>query len=442
MEIKLSDHFTYSRLLRFVLPSMAMMLFISTYSVIDGLFVSNYVGKVAFAATNFIFPVMMIVGAIGFMLGTGGTAIVAKTLGEGDSKLANRYFSLIVYTTAVLGTIAAILGYMAVPYIAHALGAEGELLDCSITYGRINMMAMPFFMLQNVFQSFFIAAERPKLGFAVTLLAGFTNMVLDALFIIVFHWGLVGAAIATALSQVVGGLTSLVYFARKNDSPLHLGTTRFYRNVLWKSCTNGSSELMNGISSSILVILYNYQLLRFIGENGVAAYGVIGYLCFIFSSIFVGYSIGASPITSYHFGAKNPAEVKNMLKKSTVFTVNVGILMALISTVFADPIVRLFVGYDQELLNITKHGLRIYSIGFAFFGFEIFSSSFFTALNDGLVSAIIAFMRTLIFQSISVMVLPLLFGVEWIWASVIVAEIGALITTLIFLKVNRPKYGY
>ncbi len=286
MEIKLSDHFTYSRLLRFVLPSMAMMLFISTYSVIDGLFVSNFVGKVAFAATNFIFPVMMIVGAIGFMLGTGGTAIVAKTLGEGDSKLANRYFSLIVYATAILGTVAAVLGYIAVPYIARALGAEGDLLTCSITYGRINMMAMPFFMLQNVFQSFFIAAERPKLGFAVTLLAGFTNMVLDALFIIVFHWGLAGAAIATALSQVVGGLTALVYFARKNDSPLHLETTQFYGNVLWKSCTNGSSELMNGISSSILVILYNYQLLRFIGENGVAAYGVIGYLCFIFSSIY------------------------------------------------------------------------------------------------------------------------------------------------------------
>ncbi|MGM9999153.1 MAG: MATE family efflux transporter [Candidatus Bruticola sp.] len=442
MEIKLSDHFTYSKLLRFVLPSMAMMLFISTYSVVDGLFVSNYVGKSAFAATNFIFPVMMITGSVGFMLGTGGTAVTAKTLGEGKHQLANRYFSMIVLATAILGIILGVAGYLAVPSVAHALGAEGELLRCSILYGRINMMALPFFMLQHVFQSFFIAAERPKLGFAVTLLAGFANMFLDALFIIGFGWGLTGAAVATSLSQVIGSLAALIYFIRPNGSLLHLGPTEFYGQALLQSCLNGSSELMSGISSSVLVILYNFQLLRFIGENGVAAYGVIGYLCFIFSSIFVGYSIGAAPIISYHYGAENAPEIKNVLQKSIIFTVSAGIGMALLSLTLADPIVRIFVGYDQELTAITKHGLSIYSIGFAFFGFGIYGSSFFTALNNGLISAIIAFTRTLVFQSASVMILPRLFGVEWIWASVIVAESASLIMTLIFLYANKKKYGY
>ncbi|MGM9991926.1 MAG: MATE family efflux transporter [Candidatus Bruticola sp.] len=442
MEIKLSDHFTYSKLMRFALPSMAMMLFISTYNVIDGLFVSNYVGKSAFAATNFIFPLMMIIGSIGFMLGTGGTAITAKTLGEGQPQLANRYFSMIVAATAILGVILGAAGYWAVPSVAKALGAEGELLNCSILYGHINMISMPFFMLQHVFQSFFIAAERPNLGFAVTLLSGLANMLLDAIFIIYFGWGLTGAAVATSLSQVIGSLTALIYFIRPNGSLLQLKSTKFYGRALFQSCLNGSSELMSGISSSVLVILYNFQLLRFIGENGVAAYGVIGYLCFIFSSIFIGYSIGAAPIVSYHYGAKNTSEIKNILHKSIFFAVSVGIGLSLLSIILADPIVRLFVGYDQELTAITKHGLSIYSIGFAFFGLGIYGSSFFTALNNGIISATIAFTRTLIFQSASVMFLPYLFGVEWIWASVIVAELASLIMLIIFLYANKKRYGY
>ena len=417
------------------------MIFTSIYGIVDGFFVSNFVNKTAFAAVNFIMPLLMILGAFGFMIGTGGTAIVAKTFGMGDKKLGNRYFSLLVYVTIIAGTALATLGIIFAEDVAALLGAEGQLkADCAL-YARINLLGLPFFMLQNVFQSFFITAEKPRLGLFVILLAGVTNMVLDALFVAVLSLGLAGAAAATALSQLVGGAVPLFYFAAKNSSTLRLGRTRFYGKMLLHTCTNGSSELMSNIASSIVTVLYNMQLIKYAKENGVAAYGVIMYVSFIFIAIFIGYSIGTAPIIGYHYGAANKNELKNLLKKSTVISFAVGTAMLIISFTCAKPLAMIFAAGNEELLSLTVHGLKIFSFSFIFSGFCIFASSMFTALNNGPVSAALSFMRTLVYQLVLILVLPAFFGLNGVWFSMLIAEALALITTVFFVLIKRNKYG-
>ncbi len=442
MRIQLSDHFTYARLLRFSLPSIAMMVFTSIYGVVDGLFVSNFVGKEPFAAINLIMPILMITGAFGFMMGTGGTAIIAKTLGEGDRKRANEYFSFIVYTTAAVGVVMSAVGIALMPYLSSLLGAEGNTLEYCVSYGRIVLTALPFFMLGNLFQSLFIAAEKPKLGLYTNIIAGIMNMALDALFVAVLEFGLEGAAVATAASQLTGGVIPIIYFARKNDSLLRLTKTRFNGFVLWRSVTNGSSELMSNISSSAVTVFYNFQLMKFADEDGVAAYGVIMYVSFIFIAIFIGYSIGTAPIISYHYGAQNNGELKSLLRKSTAISFTLGGAMTIISALFATPLSAIFVGYDKVLLDMTARGLFIFSFSFLLSGFSIFASSFFTALNNGPVSAAIAFLRTLVYQLGGILILPVFFKLDGVWFSMLAAEMLALITTLIFIFAKRKKYGY
>lgn len=442
MRIQLSDHFTYARLLRFSFPSMVMMVFTSIYGVVDGLFVSNFVGKGPFAAINLIMPVLMITGAFGFMMGTGGTAIVAKTLGEGDRRRANEYFSFIVYITMAVGVVMSALGIILMPALSRLLGAEGATLEYCISYGRIVLLALPFFMLGNLFQSLFIAAEKPKLGLYTNIVAGITNMVLDALLVAVLDLGLEGAAIATAISQLFGGVIPIIYFARKNDSLLKLTRTGFNGRVLLRSITNGSSELMSNISSSVVTVFYNYQLMKFAAEDGVAAYGVIMYVSFIFVAIFIGYSIGTAPIISYHYGAGSKGELKSLLGKSTVISFALGGVMTLICAIFAAPLSAIFVSYDAALLEMTARGLLIFSFSFLLSGFSIFASSFFTALNNGPVSAAISFLRTLVYQLGGIIILPIFFKLDGIWFSMLVAEALALITTLVFLFAKRKKYGY
>jgi len=442
MRIQLSDRFSYGKLLRFSIPSIIMMVFSSIYGVVDGLFVSNFVGKQPFAAINLIMPILMIVGAFGFMMGAGGTAIVAKTLGEGNREAANKYFSMIVYITAGAGAFMAIIGFFLMRPLSILLGADGKLLEYCVIYGRIVILAMPFFMLQNLFQSFFIAAEKPKLGLWVTVGAGVTNMLLDALLVAVIPLGLEGAALATSASQMVGGVVPIFYFTRKNDSLLRLTKTKFYGKVLLKSATNGSSEFMSNISMSIVTVVYNMQLMKFAGEDGVAAYGVLMYVGFIFIAIFIGYSIGCAPIIGYKYGANDENQLKSLLKKSTVINFTLGAAMLTIAFVFARPLSSIFVGYDKELLEMTTRGMRIFSLSFIFSGFCIFSSSFFTALNNGPISAAISFIRTLVYQLLGVLILPIFFKLDGIWFSMLVAEILALMTTLIFLFANRKKYNY
>ena len=443
MKIQLSEHFTYNKLLRFVFPSIVMMIFTSIYSVVDGLFVSNFVGKTALASINLILPFLMGLSALGFMIGTGGSAIVAKTLGEGDPKRANSYFSMLVYVTAIGGIILALLGMLLVPSVVSFLGAEGELLSNCILYGRISFISMPAFMLQNVFQSFCVTAEKPKLGLAVIITAGVTNMILDLLFVGILGFGLAGAAVATVCGEMIGGLFPVFYFSRKNSSLLRLGKTQFNGRILMQTCVNGSSELMTNLSSSIVNSLYNIQLMKFAGENGVAAYAAIMYVNFIFIAIFLGYSIGSAPIISYHYGAGNDGELKNLYKKSLQLVGSWGILLFVLAQFLATPLAKLFVGYDSTLLAMTQTGFRIYSLVYIINGFNIFGSSFFTALSNGVVSAVISFLRTLVFQIGAVFILPIVFGgINGIWSSVTVAELLTLCITITFFVRQRRKYHY
>lgn len=442
MRIQLSDSFTYSKLIRFTLPSIAMMVFTSIYGVVDGYFVSNWVGKTPFAAVNFIMPVLMILGAAGFMFGTGGSALVAKTLGEGNPEKANRNFSLFVYTSLVCGVIVAVLGIIFLPDIAALLGAEGEMLENCVTYGRIILLALPAYMVQLEFQSFFITAEKPQLGLFVTIASGVTNMVLDALLVAVFPLGLAGAAAATAISQAVGGIVPLVYFFRPNSSLLRIGKTGFDGKALLKACTNGSSELMSNISMSLVGMLYNIQLMEYAGEDGVAAYGVLMYVGFVFNAMFIGYSIGTAPVIGFHFGAKHEDELKSLLRKSIRIIIICSVSMVVIAELLAVPFSRIFVGYDETLFALTRRGFLIYSFSFLFSGTAIFGSSFFTALNDGLTSAIMSFLRTLVFQVAAVLLLPLIWGIDGVWVSVIAAEVMAVALTVFFLIIKRKKYGY
>ncbi len=442
MKIKLSDHFTYSKLLRFVFPSIIMMVFTSIYGVVDGLFVSNFAGKTAFASINLVMPFVMILGGIGFMIGTGGTALVSKVLGEGKKEKANKIFTMMIIFTLLLGALLSVIGVISMPWVAKFLGATEEMMADCVIYGRIVTGFTVAFMLQNVFQSFLIAAEKPKLGLLATVLAGITNMALDAIFIIVFKWGVAGAAIATGLSQCVGGIFPLIYFLRKNSSLLRLTKTKLEIKPILNACGNGSSELMSNISSSVVSMIYNFQLMKYVGEDGVSAYGVLMYVQFIFVAIYIGYAIGCAPITGYHFGARNHNELKNMLRKSSFLSAVSGVVLTILAIALSSPLAKLFVGYDEELYELTRHAFRLFAYSFLLAGFNIFTSSFFTALNNGAVSAAISFMRTLIFQTSSVLILPIFLGVDGIWWAITVAEFFAFILSLMFLFAKRKKYNY
>ncbi len=442
MKIQLSDHFTYPKLLRFVLPSIVMMVFTSIYGVVDGLFVSNYVGKVPFAAINLVMPFLMIFGGIGFMFGTGGSALVAKTLGERKRETANRYFSMMVWMTMIIGIGISVVGIALMRPISLWLGADAEMLEDCVLYGRIVLGFNVSFMLQNVFQSFLVTAEKPKLGLVVTVAAGVTNMVLDGLFIAVFRWGVAGAAIATGLSQCVGGLLPLVYFLCPNSSLLRMTKTRLEPKPILDACGNGASELVSNITASVVGMLYNFQLLKYAGRDGVAAYGVLMYIEFIFVAVFIGYSIGCAPIVGFHYGAEHPAELKNMLRKSVTCMGISGLGMFLLAQALAMPLAKIFVGYDDHLYRMTVHAFRISTIVYLFAGCNIFASSFFTALNNGAVSAAISFLRTFVFKMAAVLILPIILDLDGIWWATVVAESFALALSAAFLLAKRGKYHY
>ena len=440
--IQLSDHFTRKRLLRFSLPSIVMMVFTSIYGVVDGYFVSNYTGKTPFAAVNLIMPFLMILGGVGFMFGTGGGALIAKTMGEGKAEKADKLFSMTVFASILCGLVLTAVGLLFLRPFARLMGAEGELLENSLLYGTINLIALPFYILQYEFQCLFATAEKPKLGLYATVASGVANMVLDWLLVAVLPFGLAGAAAATAASQFIGGVFPLIYFARKNSSRLHLTRCRLELRPLGRICANGSSELMGNISMSLVNMLYNVQLMQYVGEDGIAAYGVLMYVSMIFQAIFIGYSVGTAPIVSYHYGAQNREELKSLLRKAIFIVAIAALCMFAAGELLAAPLSRLFVAYDEELLQMTTHAFSIFSFSFLFSGFAINGSSFFTALNDGLTSALISFLRTLVFQVAAVLLFPLLWGLDGIWFSIVAAEIMAVLATIFFLLKKQKKYGY
>ena len=442
MNIRLSDHFDYRRLLRYALPSIVMMVFTSIYGIVDGFFVSNYAGKTPFAAVNLIMPLLLVLGCVGFMFGTGGGALIAKTMGERKPDKANEIFTLIIVVSAAAGVVLAALGFFLLRPVAELMGATGELLEQSLIYGRIILAALPFYILQFEFQCLFATAEKPKLGLYVTVASGVANMILDALLVGVFPFGVAGAAAATAISEFAGGVIPLVYFSRENTSRLRLVKFKFDGRALLKTCGNGSSEFMSNVSISLVSMLYNVQLMKYAGEDGVAAYGVLMYVSLVFQAIFIGYSVGTAPITGYNFGAENKAELKNLLSRSLRIISVCALCMFAAGQLLAGPLGRIFVGYDAELLDMTVHAFGIFSFAFLFSGFSIFGSSFFTALNDGLTSALISFLRTLIFQLAAVLLFPLIWGLDGIWLSIVGAEIMSVLATAVFLAAKRGRYGY
>ena len=439
--LSLSDHFTTSRLLHYTLPTVVMMIATSIYSVVDGIFVSNFVGKTPFAAVNIIWPIFMVIGSVGFMMGAGGSALVAKILGEGDTQRANHTFSLIVYTTLAAGITLSLITFILLRPISVALGAEEEILECCVRYGRILLIALPTFLLQGMFQPFMVAADKPSLGLKIALMAGATNILFDYLLIIPCDLGLEGAAIATALSQCVAGIVPLIYFRRPNNSRLHLGATRWDSTAIGQTCLNGSSEMATNISTSIVVMLYNYQLLRHIGEDGVAAYGVIGYVLFIFIAVFLGYSTGSAPIVSYNYGAQRHEELRGVVWRSFRIIVALSMGLTITAELLAPALSHLFVGYDKELYDLTLRALRIYSLSFLLCGVNIYTSSLFTALNNGVVSAIVSFSRTLVFESGAVLLIPLVLGIDGIWWAVSFAEGAALVMSIAFVVRYRHRYN-
>lgn len=442
MKINLSDHFNYKKLLKFIMPTVFMMIVTSIYGIVDGFFVSNFVGKNSFAAVNLIMPVLMAIGAFGFMIGTGGSALVAKTLGEHKRETANQYFSMLTYVIVIFSLVISIIGFIFMPQIAKALGASDSIIDDCILYGRILIVAEVFFMLQNSFQSFLVTAGKATLGLIISISAGISNIILDFVLVYVFDFGIAGAASATVFSQIVGGIIPLIYFARKNNGLLRLIKTKIQFKPLGKACLNGSSEMLTNLSTSLVSIVYNFQLMKIAAENGVSAYGVIMYVSIIFMSFFFGYAIGVNPIIGYNYGAKNNAELNNVLKKSLVLTAIASVVMLIAAVGLSDAISKIFVGYDAQLYNLTSNALNLYSLSFLVCGFNIFSSAFFTGLNNGIVSAVISFTRTLVFQVAAVMILPVFLGINGIWFAITAAESATLILTIIFFITNKKKYNY
>ena len=442
MQIQLSDHFNFKKLVRFVLPSIMMMVFISIYGVVDGFFVSNFVGKTSFAAINLIMPFIMVLGGMGFMIGSGGTALVSKVMGEGDKERANRYFTMMIYLTVTLGGLLTLIGVAFIRPISYFLGATDDMIGDCVLYGRIIIGFTVTFMLQNLFQNFLVTAERPKLGLIATVAAGCTNMALDALFIAVFSWGVAGAAVATGISQLVGAVIPMIYFLKENDSPLRMVKTRPEWRPMLRACTNGSSELMSNISSSFVSMLYNFQLMKFLGEDGVSAYGVIMYIQFIFIAIYIGYVVGIAPVIGYNYGSGNKRELQNIFFKSVLLISAAGITLTLLALLGSYPLSEIFVGYDDALCSLTVKAFRFFSMSFLLAGFNIFTSSLFTALNNGLISAIVSFARTLVFQVLSILLLPMIMGVDGIWISTPVAELISFVVCLIFVLVFAGRYEY
>lgn len=442
MRAQLSNHFTYRKLFSFVLPPIAMMLLTSVYTMVDGLFVSHFVGKTAFAAVNFVFPVVMLMAGLGSMFGTGGTALVAKTLGEGATNRAKRYFTQIILMAGIFGTLMGGLGCLQLLEICQLLGATSELLPDALIYGRIMLLFLPCCILQWTFQSLLITAEKAQLAFWLSVAGGVTNIVLDAIFMAGLGWGVAGAALATGLSQVVAGMVPVLYFLLPNNSLLQFRRTRFQPRPMLQACTNGASELVSSISGAVVGMLFNYQLIRYFGEDGVAAYGVVMYVSFFFVAIFIGYDMGSTPLLAYNHGAKNHTELRNLFRKSVTFVGACGTGLALLATLLARPIATLFVGYNEGLTLLTEHAFRVYGFSFALMGYNIFASGLFTAMNNGLISATISLLRTLVFQTAAILCLPLIFGTEGIWWAVAVAEVSSLACSAYFILKYRKQYHY
>lgn len=441
-KIQLSDHFTYKKLIRYSIPMIGVLIITSIYGVIDGLFISNVEGDIAFSAVNLILPGVMMFSSIGFMIGSGGAAIVSKTLGEGKRDMASKYFSMLIYLLIISGIICAIIGAIFTKQIANLLGASGKMIDYCIEYGRILFLFLPFMMLQYAFQSYFAVAEKPTFGLIITICAGLANFIGDFLLIKVFSFGVSGAAVASGASMVVGSIPAILYFALNKNLKFKLVPTKFNFKIIRQALSNGSSEMVSYLSMSFVNMLYNAQLMKYYGENGVSAYGVIMYVGFVFSGFYMGVSQAMAPVVGYNYGAQNKEELKNVFKKSIVTLSIIAIFLTLFAELLSYPIGFVFFRKNKELLSLTKMAIRLYAIGYIISWVNIFGSAFFTGLNNGFASAVISFGRMLVFQLSAIFIMPLIFGEKGLWLAMVVSECLSLFVTSFFVLTKRKKYGY
>lgn len=442
MKIQLSDHFTYKKLMRFAVPSIVMLFFTSIYEAVDGFFISNFVGETEFAGVNLVMPYLMIFSSVGLMIGTGGNALISLVMGQGDARRANRIFSMLNYVLVLLGVLLAVIGIVFLRPVCIFFGAEGKLLETCLIYGRIYLFGLPVSMLEWGYQSFFVADEKAQLGLVFMLLAGITNMVLDYLFIAVFRWNVTGAVVATVIGQCVGGIGPLIYFLKAKDSKLRLCPAAFVWKDLVKVCSNGAVEFITNASMSLVGIVYNFQLMKYIGEYGISAYGIIMYINFIFVAVFLGYAMSVSPVISYNYGAQNYKELKNLFRKSLVIVVAASVILTAAAILTAEPFARIFAGYDEEFLKISTRALMLYSASYIFTGFNIFGGMMFSALNNGVISTVLSAARVLVFQLLCVFAVPLFLGIDGIWLAIFFAEMLAAVMVFLTLRKNRERYHY
>ena len=439
-DIKLSDHFTYSRLLLFALPTIGMILISITYDVVDGYFVSNFIGKTAFSAVNIIYPFQLALSMVGYMFGAGGSALIAAELGNGHAQNARLYFTLIVKAAAVIGTVLAILGILFLRPIAVLIGATPEILNYGLPYGRTLFLFLPVMILGYAFQSILITAEMPRLGLYISIGNLFSNLLFDWLFVAVLKWGMVGAAAATGIGACLNGIIPLLYFAKPRSGPLHFVRGKAQIGPLLKACANGASEMVNDLATSLIFIFYNFQLLRLLGEDGVAAYGVTVFVEGIFASVFYGMAMQATSIVGYHFGAQNHTELRSLLKKGIVLNLAFGILMFFLAQFSASFISGIYVGYDEKVFQLSVHALKMFAFAFLLQGFNEYASAYFTGLNNGLVSGILAFTRTFVFQTAAIFLLPVFWGADGLWVAQAAAELFAALTAVFFFAAHRKEY--
>ena len=436
----LSRAYTLSGLVRFALPSMVMMVFLSVYTIVDGIFISNFVGTLALGAVNIIFPLISLEMGLGIMLATGSNAIIARRLGEGDAALARQNFSLVVLVAVVCGLMVEGLALLFLPQIIDLLGASAAQYPYCRDYPRAMLLFAPALFLQVGFQSYFVTAGRPKLGLLVMVGAGLVNIGLD--YLLIPRLGVAGAGLATGLGYMVPAMAGLCFFARPRGGDLYLVRPSLERGLLWRACLNGSSEMVSNMANAVSTFLFNIMFMRCYGEDGVAAITMALYFQFVFAAVYFGYSGGVAPIISYKFGNGDTAGLRQVVRDSFRFILGISLLNFTVAILVSAPALLLFAGGNREVASIAQEGFPLFAVSFLFAGVGIFASNMFTALSDGVTSALISFMRTLLFLALAILLLPLVFKEAGLWAAISVAEgMGALVA-LVCLVLRRPQYQY
>ncbi len=442
MNTTISQKFTLTSLLKFALPTTIMMVVLSIYTLVDGVFVSNFVGELAFSAINIIFPFISLIFALGIMAATGGNALVANNLGQGDDEKARENFTLIVIFATGLGLLLMMVGIVFNKEIARLLGATPLIEEYARDYLSTLAPFIPLAIWMGFSQILFVTIGKPTLGLIATLVGGITNIIFDYLFIVVMNMGIKGAALGTGLGYSLPGLFFIYYFLFHRKNSLYFVKPRWRARVLLKTFTNGSSEFVANLATSITTFMFNLIILDLAGEQGVAAIGIILYAQFLLMSAFLGYAQGVAPIFSYAYGARDHLQLKKVFSISIRVIILFSLAIASFSYFASSSIVGIFVERQSQVFSLAKNGFSVFSLSFLFMGVNIFSSSLFTAFSNGKISASISFLRTLVFILGYLLFLPRFLGLPGVWLAIPLAEFTTMFFSISYLTIQRKKYHY